>query len=80
MSKGEIKLPEVNKSSLLQEVTRAYMHSGTPSALLYRLNEGITEFIGECESEEDKKFTQEFLTYMQGLQKYWRQKEEDHYK
>ena len=57
-----VRLPEVRKGDLLQEVTRAYLHGSMPSALVRRVLDGVEEFVLEAnQNPEDTKFTREFV-------------------
>ena len=76
----DVRLPGVNKSELLSEVTRAYMHGTLPSALLYRIELGLTQFLQECNlNSEDHEFTVSFGDEIKKMHKEWRVKEDQAY-
>jgi hypothetical protein len=77
--KTDIVLPEVGKSSLLKEVTRAFLHTGAPSALFHNIAEGIKRNIVECESEEDKAFMQSLLSEITDMKDKWSKREDSYY-
>ena len=78
-NKSDIILPDIGKSSLLKEVTRAFLHTGCPSAMLHYIAEGIKRNVAECESEEDKVFLQRFAQEMSDMKDKWRKGEEEYY-
>lgn len=49
--------PNMGHGSMLTEVVRAYMHTGTPSALITRVMEGVRQYreevkLGESEADQ----------------------------
>ncbi len=48
-----ISLPTLHTGELLSECVRAYLHNGTPSALLFRLLHGMQAHLVEATNKQD---------------------------
>lgn len=78
-NKSDIVLDGIGKSTLLKEVTRAFLHTGCPSAMLHYIAEGIKLNVEQCESEEDKAFLIRFQKEVADMKVEWRRREEMYY-
>ena len=78
-NKTDIVLDGIGKSSLLKEVTRAFLHTGCPSAMFHYISEGIRLNVAECESEEDKAFLMKLHKEMCDMKVEWARREEMYY-
>lgn len=78
-SKSDIVLDGIGKSTLLKEVSRAFLHTGTPSAMLHYIVEGIKLNVAQCESEEDRIFLQLFAKEIADMKVEWSQREDSYY-
>ena len=78
-NKSDIVLDGIGKSTLLKEVTRAFLHTGCPSAMLHYIAEGIKLNVAECESEEDKRLLYRLQLEITDMKDKWRAKEEAYY-
>jgi len=78
---GTVALTDVATGPLLQEVSRAYFHSGLPSAVMYRLEMGLRAAMGEMpEGSEDVAFAGALLDQLVALYTAWRTAEDDYYR
>lgn len=78
-SKFDIKLEGIGKSTLLKEVTRSFLHSGSPSAMLHYIAEGIKTNIDECWIEEDKAFLIRLQKEVADMSTQWSRREDMYY-
>ena len=79
-NKRDIRLPEVNRSELLTEVTRAYMHGAMPSTLFSRIIKGVEAFLEECDlNKQDRAFMGELHNDLCVRYNDWRAKEDATY-
>lgn len=65
----------VSKGELLEEVVRAYLHSGNPSALLHHIGSGIRTHLAEMKDGADKAFIKGLEEQIHTLKKEWDKKE-----
>lgn len=78
-SKNDIVLEGIGKSTLLTEVSRSFLHTGTPSAMLHYIAQGIRRNVSECESEEDRIFLTRFAQEMSDMKDKWSKSEDSYY-
>jgi hypothetical protein len=78
-NKTDIVLDGIGKSTLLKEVSRAFLHTGCPSAMLHYIAEGIKLNVAECESEEDKALLMKFQKEVTDMKVAWARRELDYY-
>ena len=74
--------PNAGHSSLLTEVVRAYLHTGTPSALLLRVLEGVKQFrieTANVASDADNAVISELEHHLLADMKHMRAFEENEY-
>ncbi len=79
--KKDIVLKGAHKGDLLKEVTRSFLHSGNPSALLTYLTQGVKEYCEEYipygeQGVEDVAFMRAFAEELAHMAKVYTEREE----
>jgi len=69
----------MGKGELLEEVVRAYLHSGNPSALLHHIASGVRTHMAEMTNADDKAFIKRLEEQLYELKKEWDKKETEHW-
>jgi hypothetical protein len=82
MSRGRaVTFQPSSNGDLLKECIRAYMHGAMPSALLSRVQAGVTSFLNEQTlTPEDREFMMRFLAAIDAWHQEWREREDDTYR
>lgn len=71
--------PGASKGEMVEELVRAYLHSGNPSALLHHIGSGIRTHMAEMSDKNDAAFIKGLEEQIHTLKKEWDKKETDHW-